>query len=269
MDNSICILKPADFDITKLKFGQVKQLNNGGKQVFLSYDNRKCYMQLPLMRAPFGVSVWPGDNGGPTKYDVNVSFDDMDTSVNVKKWFDVVQSIETKMIDSAWENSQTWFKKKYPNREVVEALFSPVIRYPKDRDTGEISNQYPPTMKLPLPVKHEDGKFAFSTYGSGREEIDLMDVIATTPQNTKGAGIQAIVQLMGIWVIGSKFGASFKVRQMKIATTNNTIPKYAFDDEEDTAASVPMKYEIESEEEENKENVAVKKEEEDDQKPFF
>ena len=61
------IILPKSFDISKLSFSQPKQLTTGGKTIFVNYSGNQLLMQTPDMKTPFGVSVWPGDNGGPDK----------------------------------------------------------------------------------------------------------------------------------------------------------------------------------------------------------
>ena len=73
-----------NFDITKLSFGQVKQQTTGGKTIFISYNGNPLYIQTPEMKTPFGVSLWPGENGGPDKYSFDLSFDGMDSREPLK-----------------------------------------------------------------------------------------------------------------------------------------------------------------------------------------
>ena len=232
------IVLPKHFDISRLTYGQPKQQSTGAKTIFIGYGGKQLYLQTPEMKAPFGVSVWPSDNGGPDKHSIELSFEGRELREPLEQFFNVVSSIDKRLTHDAMDNSQLWFKKKYPSVDVVEALQTPTIKYSKDRETGEVNTRYAPTFKMTLPLK--DGKFQFPCYGSKREEIDLNDVIQSG--RSKGARVQAIVQLSAVWIVGTKFGLMWKVRQLKISEPVR-LAGYAFqpteedapDDEEDDA----------------------------------
>jgi hypothetical protein len=207
------IILPKNFDISRLSYGVPKQQTTGCKTIFLNYSGKQLYMQTPEMKAPFGISVWPSDNGGPDKHVIELSFEGRELRESVEQFFQSTQAIDKRLLQDAMDNSQTWFKKKYPSIDVVEALYTPTVKYSKDRETGEINTRYAPTFKMSLPLK--DGKFQFPCYGAHRSEIDLHEVIQSG--HSKGARVQAIVQLSAVWIVGTKFGLMWKVRQLKIS----------------------------------------------------
>ena len=208
------IMLPKDFDLTKMAYGQVKQLNTGGKTIFISYGGNPLILQTPEMKAPFGVSRWEGENGGPDKYNLDLSFDGAESREAVRVFMDVLKSIDRRLIKDAMEAAPLWFKKKFPSEDVVNELYTRTLRMYKDPETGEHTNKYPPTFKMQLPLDRNN-KFAFPVYNGARSEVDLMDMI--TRNVTKGARVQAIVQLTGVWIVGSKFGLSWKTRVLKIS----------------------------------------------------
>ena len=219
------VILPRNFDITRLTFGQPKQLNNGGRSIYINYGGQPCYIQTPVMKTPFGISMWPSDNGGPDKYNLDLSFEGREQREQLQCFFDALQAIDKRLVQDAMDNSQLWFKKpRFAAIEVVEALYTPTIRYSKDRETGEINSRYAPTFKTTLPFK--DGKFLCPAYDGGREELDILDVLASG--RSKGAQAQAIVQLSGVWMVGSKFGVTWKVKQLKLIETSRLGLSYAF-----------------------------------------
>lgn len=207
------VILPRNFDIRQISYGQPKQQATGAKTIYINYGGKQCYLQTPEMKAPFGVSVWPSDNGGPDKYSLDLSFEGRESREQLQTFFDSLLAIDKRLVNDAMENSQLWFKKKYPSVDVVEALYSPTVKYSKDRETGEISNRYAPTFKMSLPFK--DGKFQCPCYGSNREEVDLMEVIQSG--RSKGARVKAIVQISAVWIVGNKFGPMLKVRQLMLS----------------------------------------------------
>ena len=230
MSSSSEVVLPKNFNIGQLSYGIPKQQSTGGKTIFIAYAGQQLYMQTPAMKAPFGISMWPSDNGGPDKYSIDLSFEGRESREQVQAFFDALQAIDKRLVNDAMENSQAWFKKKYAAVEVVEALYSPTVRYSKDRETGEINERYAPTFKMSLPFK--DGKFLFPAFGSRREEIDMHE--AYTNARSKGARVQAIVQCSAIWIVGNKFGLMWKVRQLKLEEPVR-LSGYAFQATDDDA----------------------------------
>ena len=218
------IVLPKNFSVERITYGQPKQLENGGKSVYISYNEKQLLVQTPDMAAPFGVSMWPGERGGPDKYNIDLSFGGRETRPALQSFFSMLETISDRVVTDAMEFSQSWFKRRFPSRDVVEALYTPIIRYSKDRETGEINNQYPPNFKMSLPFR--DGKFQFPVYDAKRNDIDLMDVINSETRG-KGSRVSAIVQCSAVWLAGGKFGITWKVRQLRI-TEPARLRGYAF-----------------------------------------
>lgn len=206
------IILPNDFNISKINYGAVKKLENGGKSIYIKYGGDPLIMQLPEMSAPFGLGKWSGD--GKTKYSLDLSFSGKDQRKVLQTFFENMVSLDKKLVTDAIENSPTWFNKKYTSFEVVEALYTPMIKYAKDKNTGEVTDKYPATFKMSVPLA-KDGSFDCEVYNNKAERVDLAAM--EEKGGIKGARVSAIVQCLGIWIAGSKFGCSWKVIQMKVS----------------------------------------------------
>lgn len=207
------IILPNDFALSKINYGQVKKLDNGGKSIYIKYGGDPLIMQLPEMSAPFGLSKWTGD--GKTKYTLDLSFAGKDQRPVLQKFFDNIGGLDKKLITDAIENSPTWFNKKYSSFEVVEALYTPMLKYAKDKATGEITDKYPATFKMNMPLSKDGSSFDCEVYDA---KCNRMDIMALEEKGgIKGARVSAIVQCLGIWIAGSKFGCSWKVIQMQVS----------------------------------------------------
>ena len=216
------IIIPSAFDINKLSLGSIKSLDNGGKNVYISYADKPLYLQTPEMVAPFGLSKFENDKG-VCKYSIDMSFKDQDKRKSVQKFFDNMTQFNDHIVNNAMENSMSWFKKKYTTTDVVSALFTPLIRFPKT-ETGEINTKFAPTFRVSVPTK--DNGFACDVYNNTGEVINLKDV------DVKGSHITAIIKCMGIWLAGGKFGVTWKVFQLRVVQPNG-IKGFAFQDIED------------------------------------
>jgi hypothetical protein len=222
--NQAHIIKAHKVDVGRVSVSEPKTNENGGKSIYLNYDKHPFIIQTPKMSMPYNMSVY--DKGEYPKYSVEVSFRDMDTNANVKKFYDNFDSVDNFLVDEGVNNSMAWFKKKKAHRDVVLALFSPHIKLSRDRETGEVDGKYPPTMRLKLPVR--DGKPGFDIYDFNQNKLDrpLEELFV------KGAQIQALVKCSGIWIVGGKFGCSWNVSQIMVDAPA-TIQSYAFIDDSD------------------------------------
>ena len=224
------ILLPAQLDISKIKFGAVRTNTAGGKSVSVTHNGAPIIMQTPEMISPFGLSKW--EKSGETastdtfKYNLDLGFNGRDERENLNTFYNKMSEFDEILISQGIENSMNWLGKKITSEEVIRELFSPMIRHARDKNTGEITDKYPPTFKLTIPFK--DGKFLCDVYGPDKSPADLHTMV------TKGSRVTAIVQCVGIWVVGKKYGCSWKVLQMKVVPRSN-IPKCAFRDVENDA----------------------------------
>lgn len=218
MASNITLAK--DFDSSKLTYSDVKVLDNGGKTLYVSYNRAPLVLQTPEMSAPFGMQKWTNDNRD--KYTLDLSFKNMDNRPPLQVFYDALNKIDTQLVEDAFKNKDSWFKgKKLPSLDVVEALYTPLIKHAKDKDTGEVTDKYPPTFKMNVPFK--DGSFACEVYDDKRNLVDLSTL------ETKGARVTALIQCTGVWLAGGKFGSSWKVVQMKVVPSQR-IKGYAFRD---------------------------------------
>jgi hypothetical protein len=217
------IILPANFDVSSVSYSAPRTLDNGGRSIYLSLNRSPIVLQTPEMVAPYGISNFNDDGKGPDRYSLDLSFKGKDERENIKTFFEKMSALDKKLINDGVENSMTWLKKKYNSVDVVEALYSTMVKYAKDKTTGEITDKYPPTFKLKLPMYN--GAFACEAYDTKRNVLDIHELIRSN--SLKGAKVTAIVQCVGIWVVGTKFGCSWKVLQMRVAMPQ-AIKGYAF-----------------------------------------
>lgn len=228
----------SSFDIesfkSKLEYGQPKNLDNGGKIINIYYDGAPLYIQTPVMNTPFGMTKWNIDGGD--KCSIDLSLGNYQSDKKMKHFHSLMEIIDKKLIEDGLTNSTMWFKKKITSEAIVEALYTPLIKYPKDKNTGEITDKYPPTFRVSIPFKDNTYKCKFF---KDREEINI-DMF-----ETKRSKMVIIMQCVGIWIAGGKFGCTWKAVQVKV-TPPPSIDNYAFNDEDNTDQLVESDDEDES-----------------------
>lgn len=220
------VITASSFNIANMKFGVAKDNsgNNGGKSVAITYNGGPLMVQTPKMTSPYGVNKW--DNvGGGSKISVDLSFGDVTENPECAAFFEMCKALNTAFVNEGLANSNAWFKKKHNSADVIEALYTNLIKYSKDKTTGEQSTVYPPTFKVNLP--QNDGVNSFTVYDSKKEQIDLDSV------DLKGAEIRVIMVCSGIWLAGGKFGCTWRAQQMQVTPRLTKIKDFAFVEETD------------------------------------
>jgi hypothetical protein len=207
--NSIILTK--NLDVSKITYDEPKKLDNGGKMIYVSFKKNPLRIQTPQCYLPFGINVYKNDDSGTEAHSLDLSFDGKDTKPNLMDFFTKMKEFDSMNIQKGFEYQQSWFRKKYPNKEVIEALYTTMIKYPKDKN-GEITTEWPPTFKIKLPYMR--GDYKFEMYDKNNQKIDPKSV------QTKGARVVAIIKCNGIWLAGGKFGMSWKAEQIQIIPPN-------------------------------------------------
>ena len=266
---SSMISSPSEIDASKIEFTPIKVLDNGGKAVNVRYEGRNVMIETPCMNIPFGVSLF--DKGGPAKYSVDLSFRGVDDNKALKEFNELLEKFDERMVDAGVENASKWFKMANPNREVIKAFYTPVLKV--SRDAAGNPKPYPPTMKVAL-RKLKDGRFESAFYNG--TERDAKGMPTSFPTDTaidsilpKRSYATCIVQCTGVWFAGGKFGTSWKAVQIRVDNLPEQIRGPAFRSDAPDIRSfvrkekapekkdVELEEDVEEEEDEEEEDTVV------------
>ncbi len=212
--------KSHSFDIKKLSFNDVKTNQNGGKSIYISLQNSKFSLQTPVMTLPYDMSVY--DKGDYPKYSIELSFKDLEDDYRVNGFYERMEKLDNLILDEAVKNSMKWFGKKKSNREIMEALYTPIVKRSRDRETGEYDGKYPATIRIKLPFWQGKKNYDIISFKDDSE----LDVEQETVF-TKGSKVQAIIKCGGIWIVNGKFGCTWIVEKVRVESTP-TIKNYSF-----------------------------------------
>merc|ERR1711871_1642615 len=84
-------------------------------------------------------------------YDIALQFPNAEYSnEEVDKFLKNMQTLEEKLKKDAIENSKDWLNKPKLTSDAVDALWSPMLKYPKDKDSGDFDYSRAPSLKLKL-----------------------------------------------------------------------------------------------------------------------
>lgn len=204
------IVDGTQFSAQNIRYSAPKANAAGGKSVNIlnSSTNSGLRLATPLMLT-WGASEFEG-NG---KFEMSLQFprgeyDNADTAAFLRN----MQGLEAKIKADALANSKDWFGKQHTSPDVIDALYTPMLKYSKDKLTGNPDLTKSPTLRVKLPlwegvwkclICDEDGKKLFP----GEPTKTPLDFIK------KGTQVAVIMQCGGIWFANGKFGVTWKLAQ--------------------------------------------------------
>ncbi len=225
------IVKIGDFSASNCSIGPMKSLESGGKMASLFYkygdsSSSSLTTQVGSLSLPYGMNVF--DKAGPVKYSMDLSLRGYDENPKVKAIYDAFMALDNWMIDQGVKNSKAWFKSDL-TRDVVKAFYTPMVKVAKDAEGNP--KPYPPTFKINL--KKVNDQFDVKVYDDQAqpyEGVPLEDLLV------KGAQVTTLIQCTSVWFAGSKFGLSWKAKQIRMDKVPESIRGYAFIDDDEVPA---------------------------------
>ena len=125
---------------------------NGRKSVGIlnKHTKKSLYLSTPTMLT-WGVNEYVDDKSGSKTYDLALQFPNEEYSnEEVDKFLKNMQMLEEKLKKDAIENSKDWLNKPKLTEDAVDALWSPMLKYPKDKVSGDFDYSRAPSLKLKL-----------------------------------------------------------------------------------------------------------------------
>lgn len=214
------IIYPSTFNSKSITISAPRVLQSGAKQAYLNYDGGRMVIQSAVaMQSPFGLNAFQNQQG-TNEYSVDLSFRGQEQRPELQEFKTVLEQLDELMINEGVKNSKAWFKADL-NREVIKAFYTPTLKYSKDKEGNVLS--YPPNMKVKLPKKNGewDTKF-YDLKGTPYKGVPVEDLIV------KGTQITAIVECGGVWFAGSKFGLTWRAKQIAIHKLPEKVGEFAF-----------------------------------------
>lgn len=211
------------FNPESITFGAAKTNKQGGKSIPIYFNGEKPVIQFPKTNTYGLVGQAPMDNpNGPKKYSVNL---------RLTKGSDMCKtmiSFENQVIKWITAHGGECLGQADQPEAVIRALFYPVVKYPKDKDTGKIFTDRDPTMKLK--VSQWEGVWKVELFDAEGNvifhpgmtalvdpedpESDEMPVDPTDPELApSGTEMVGLMQCNGIWVAGGRCGVTWQLVQ--------------------------------------------------------
>tara|TARA_A100001035_G_scaffold233521_1_gene196239 strand:- start:49 stop:993 length:945 start_codon:yes stop_codon:yes gene_type:complete len=200
---------------TDVTFTKPKVNNSGGKNIGIlnAHTKKSLYISSPLMLT-WGVNQYTDEKTGKVTYDMSLQFPKSEYNTEeLSNFLKAMQGLEEKIKSTAIDNSKEWMNKAKMSKEVVDALWSPMLKYPKDQSTGEPDYSRAPTLRVKVPFW--EGEFKnVEVYDINQNPLFPNDGdVSMTELIVKGSNVATIIQCGGIWFANGKFGVTWKLFQ--------------------------------------------------------
>ena len=216
MNSDNTVINATQFNPVKdIKFTKPKVNKSGGKSVgILNSKGGVLLLSTPLIYT-WGLNEFVDEGSGKKSYDLNIQFpNESYPNEQNSKFLDNILAFQNKIKQDAMNNSLEWFNKPKSkfSAEVADALFHPILKYPKDKNTGEPDVTKAPTMKIK--VDFYEGNFNCEIYDMNKTLL-FPNKNSSSPMEfiPKGINVALVIKCGGLWFANGKFGCTWKLLQ--------------------------------------------------------
>jgi hypothetical protein len=222
------------FNTANIMYTSPKATPQGAKSVNILNKNVKkgLVLSTPLMLT-WGANDFVDEKTGlgNGRFDMSLQFPSNEyKNEDTDAFFRNMKALEDKIKSDALIYSKEWFGKVHKSLEVVEALWTPMLKYSKDKVTGEYDYSKSPTMKIKLPQYNNEWKFEI--YDEDGEKIfpglPSLPVVNPLDYLKRGTNVMCLIQFAGIWFVNGKFSASWKLVQVVVQKPRATLQGSCF-----------------------------------------
>lgn len=199
---------------TDISYAKPKINSVGGKNVtiFNSKVKKTTMLSTPLMLT-WGMSEFVDDKTGKKSYELSLQFPNSDyPDADGETFLQKLIEFESKIKADAVNYARDWFNKPKMSPEVIDALWTPMLKYPKNKDTQEFDYTRAPTLRVKVPYWEDEWKIEL--YDVNQNQIwPSTELAAPMELVPKLSRVAAVIQCGGIWLANGKFGVTWKLFQ--------------------------------------------------------
>jgi hypothetical protein len=211
------IIDGTNIDTSVITYSPIKANPTGGKVVNVS---NKLFRESLTISTPL-MLTWGAQEGLtqgtklPTgKFSLSLQFPSKEFETpETSAFLQQMKILEQKIREDALINSKEWFGKQHKSQDVVDELFNPMLRYPKDKTTGETDYSKSPTLSVKLPcwkadqwqteIYDEEGNPLFI---KGTPGVPMTFLAPKTH-------LIGLIQCGGLWFVNGKFAITWNLKQ--------------------------------------------------------
>jgi len=219
------IIPCAALNTADIKFYTPRPTAGGGKNVGMMNKRTNAGIRLGLpMLFTYGASDYEGNKN--FSFGLQFPSDITDPSVDpiYLETLTKLIELETFLKQKIFQNSKEWTQKTMRGPDMVDMIWSPMLKYPLKADKSDKDYTRSPSINIKIPcwegkwtpeVYDADGICKFSEHqGIGDTPIPLF---------TKGTNVIAVIQCGGLWVVSGKIGITWKLIQAVVKQTDTSL----------------------------------------------
>ena len=174
---------------------------DGRKMSICTTEDKLMKFQIPRMYMPFGISGFTPEVGA-TKYNIDFAMKGYDEEENyVKKFYEILQELENRVIEAVSVESETIFGKKMSVDE-LRPMFNSNIKKVDDRE---------PKFRIKVDTTFDD-KIKSHVYDENKTA--LYDAVKNGLYARQSG--TAVVEMNSIYFLNKKFGVSWKLNSLVV-----------------------------------------------------
>ena len=184
---------------------QINEYNNR-RIVISTKQGTPLKIQFPRMYMPFGVSGFVPEIG-PTKYNIDFAIKGWDEEESyMKKFYDSLRTLESMIVDSVVEQSETIFGSEMTREELLPMFNSNVKE----------STDHEPKFRVKVDTTVDDHIKAIVFDADKNPLRDMVE----NGLYSRNSG-HAIVELGSVYFLNRKFGCTWKLHQLIVYEPQN------------------------------------------------
>ena len=151
--SSSMFVSASAFNPASVVFNTPKLNKAGGKNVTLTNSDTRKQLAIatPLMLT-WGMNEFRDEATGKVSYDLSLQFPSPNyPNPEADAFLEKLKVMEQACKDEATAKAKDWFNKPTMSPEVVDALWTPMLRYKKDAATGMPDTTSAPTLRVKIP----------------------------------------------------------------------------------------------------------------------
>jgi len=226
------ILLASEIDISKIEYSDLasSKTNSTFKSAYINYTGApsgRLVVQTPWLYTWDGISQPPEEYrqpGAPPKYALNFSLRGHKENEEVMGFQTFLHALDEKILnDASSTHSIAWFKQKKKEYAQCEAIFTRQLKRQRDKETYELTDEFPPSFKCKVPCY------------DGTWKCQLFD--ATTQHEIEGdlsahlqgkCHVRAVLRCQQIWFAGGKFGVTWQLQLAEYRSDEAQLRGYRF-----------------------------------------
>jgi hypothetical protein len=212
------IIDGTQFNIDEIMYSAPKATPQGAKFVNIIHKKSKRGIVLStpaLLNWGLSEYVDQATGQGDGKFTFSLQFPSREYETpETGAFLQNLKDLENKIKSDALTYSKEWFGKQHKSPDVVDALWTQMLKYTKDKASGDYNYSKAPTLRIKVPQK--DGAFDCEIYSEDGDKLfPNQEMPSSTPLDylKKGTTILCLIQFAGIWFVNGKFSASWKLVQ--------------------------------------------------------